>query len=179
MVHPLVEGYIRSHNEYDTKQAEIAIQISKKEAKIISLNRQLEKLREKKKKVKPPMPWTEVLRGINDELEAVSGLKMVYSGRTFGLRAETYLALTEPDKDDECRYNDWVYSLVITPDIIWQDDPHKVVDLQFYYDTGEVTEDFPNDTIGAINGMNNKTALLPLNAKEIYEIMKQVSAMKQ
>lgn len=178
-MHPLVESYVRSHDEYDTKQAEIATQISKKEDKIASLNRQLEKLKEKKKKVKPPMPWPEVLRGIKNELEEVSGLKMVYSGRTFGLRAETYLALAEPGKDDECRYDDWMYSLVITPDIIWQDDPHRVVDLQFYYDTGETTDDFQKDTIGAINGMNNKTALLPLNAKEIYEIMKQVAAMKQ
>lgn len=164
----LIEKFVQSHRVFDDTLEELNTQISKKEQKISALQRQLEKLKEKKKRLRSPMPWTDVLLDIKDELESLSGFKAEFGG-PFGIRAEFILSLIDPAMED--KYSGG-YCLTVTPDIIWCDDPHRVIDLKFYYDTGETTNDFCEGSIGARNGMNNKTALLPLDAKQIFEIMK-------
>lgn len=80
------------------------------------------------------------------DLEEFTGQPVSVSG-PFGLRAAVYIGLGEK-------------AITITPEF-----PDG--QLKLYYDTGETTDEYAPDTIGGINGFNNKQARLPQKIEDI------------
>ena len=51
--------------------------------------------------------------------------------------------------------------------------------LTIMYETGETTDRFAKDSVGALNGMNNVTKPLPNSVDEILKLMRDVGSLKQ
>ena len=103
--------------------------------------------------------WTDVLIALKEDMERVSGMKYRTSEQTFGLSCSSFIELRDEGTGEKM-------TLVVLPGYT---DANEVYIM---YTTGEMVDNYPAGSIGAINGMNNLTAPLPDTAEEIFELMK-------
>lgn len=130
---------------------------------------QAEHIREELRK-KESVSWVDgVVRPLAIALGEAAGLQSKVSGPC-GICCQVYITLCEDP----------------TRSLLGQD--HKTITLQpdfsedglvFRYETGEVTERFAKGTVGAMNGMNNVTEILPSSLDEILKLMRDVPSLRK
>ncbi len=130
---------------------------------------QAERIREELRK-KESVSWMDgVIKPLAEALAKETGLRSKVSGPC-GICCQVYITLCEDP----------------TRSFLGQD--HKTITLQpdfsedglvFRYETGEVTERFAKGTVGAMNGMNNVTEILPSSLDEILKLMRDVPSLRK
>ena len=108
--------------------------------------------------------WLDVLNALCDDVSAIVGYPHTKPDRTFGLRCETFVSWVDGDPEEDM-YEKTVYMLCVTPDST------KPEDFALSYDTGEHKGRYAAGTIGYLNGFDNVTAPLPLDAEKVAEIL--------
>ena len=146
----------------------IDMEIKKHRDAIQQLNKDKEEVQHKLN-ANPIPDWTEIFRDLGKELEVKTGKKCKVIG-PFGLCSRCYIDLLEPD--DDYPYKKPIQTLEIEPDF------HHEDIIRFLYCTGEEEEICPKGSVGAMSGMNRKTAPLPDDIDEVLKLFVTVDLRK-
>lgn len=150
---------------YNAHRRERDAEVQKLNDAIEKRHQQIQRLEKKKEKISSDCPnWIEeVIRPLALEISAKLNQYCDVKG-PFGIRAEAIIYIVEDP--DVSILDQGSRSITITPN--WNEDG----DMDFWYDTGEETDNFEKGTIGFLNGMNNITALLPDSVDDIIKLLK-------
>ena len=146
--------HIHNYIEARTKEKKLEVLVERAEMK-------LRKHREK------THSWIQmVAEPIAKELCEYTGHRYFEIYGPFGLRAETTIYLM--DREDLRIYEKPTWSITLTPDFSFvQPEP----DFRLFYDTGNIREVYPRNSIGGLNNFGHETALLPDTIEEIAKLL--------
>lgn len=142
-------------------------------AKVRKLQASIDKQQARLKKLESKSGWyRQILVPLAEQLSRE--LKMPYEiYGPFGLNCETSIYFfANGVKGDICKED--VYEITLHPASRYTGDWTVPYEDRFYitYNTGERNNDYPEGTIGYLNGFNNVAAELPDSMEEIIKIIK-------
>lgn len=158
-------GLSKFATNYNNRCREREEAIEKINVTIEKRRKQIQRLEKKRDKLALQAPdWVrDVMHPLAQEI--AMKLNQFYDVKgPFGIRAEVSIYIIEDPDMSIIDQGQW--SITITPHF------NNDGDMEFYYDTGEVKEDFAPGTVGSMNGMNNVEAPLPENIDEIIKLLK-------
>lgn len=166
--------YLEGYQEAKDKQAKQKSENETKRDYHYALVAKYERLIEEHKKKAEKYPyfvpcdisWLDILNRLCDDVSAIIGLPHSKADRTFGLRCEAFVTWSKDPENDPCE--DVKYFLCVTPT-----NTESADTFQLDYDTGEKKGKFARNSIGELNGFDNVTAPLPLDAEKVAEILKE------
>ena len=127
------------------------------------------RIREKIRKMETVSWMDNVIKPLAAALSEATGMYWKVSGPC-GICCRVYIDLCEdPDKPILFQSRK---EIILQPD--FTDDS-----LVLLYETGETTDRFAKDSVGALNGMNNVTKPLPNSVDEILKLMRDVGSLRQ
>ena len=149
------------------QEAELIIQRATARAQKKTI--EAERIREKLRRMET-VNWLDgVIKPLAAALAEATGLYWKVTGPC-GICCRVHIDLCEdPDKPVLFQSHK---EIVLQPD--FTDDG-----LAIMYETGETTERFAKDTVGALNGMNNVTKPLPNSVDEIFGLMRDVPSLRK
>lgn len=150
-MNPLVENWNREHKAYLEKLAKL-------EASVARAKKRLEKHQNSYP------TWLEsIVEPIAKQLAELRDMQYELYG-PFGLRSAVSIYLTPKDSDGNIVKNDtWSITITIRNiEGVWE----------ARYDTGNKDCYYPPNSIGAMNGFNKETALLPDTIEEINALLR-------
>lgn len=163
-----IEQYTKDYQQEKAERAELDEKRNYHKRLVDKYTRLAEMHQQKANKVpyygKTDASWLNVLNTLCDDVSAIVGYPHTKADCTFGLRCETYIFWVDGDPEAD-KYDNCVYSLTVTPDSI------KPEDFALSYDTGEHKGRYAAGSIGNLNGFDNVTAPLPLDAEKVAEIL--------
>lgn len=149
------------------QEAELIIQRATAKAQKKTI--QAERIREKLRRM-DTVSWIDgVIKPLAAALAETTGLYWKVTGPC-GICCRVHIDLCEdPDKPILFQSRK---EIVLQPDFTDEG-------LAILYETGETTDRFAKDTVGALNGMNNVTKPLPNSVDEILKLMRDVGSLRQ
>lgn len=108
-----------------------------------------------------------VAEPIAKELCEYTGHKHFEIYGPFGLRAETTIYLMDADERDIIHNDTW--SITMMPEFSFG---MAIPDFRLFYDTGNIREVYPRNSIGGLNNFGHETALLPDTVEEIAKLLR-------
>ncbi len=156
----------------DLKRRAVAEKICDKERSIERLQRQIEKL----EKSQYEDNWmTTLLHPLAAALTPLLECERYKIYGPFGLRASTSICFMKQGSDE----TGYILSLTMrtdyNEDALYKDRycPATTKSVQLFYDTFKRTKQYPEGSIGELNGFNNIEAPLPDDLQDIVKILKQ------
>lgn len=175
MIKELLAQYEEKRSTNESSVALIAEKIRRYEAAAEELEKRAAKKRlaaeqqETKLRKLPTVDWKdEVVVPLAEEMGKRLGKHPLISG-PFGLGAKVTIFLVDDLKVRHLEQDR--LEITVEPDF---EDKKLVLN----YETGEVADDYPPNSIGAMNGLNNVTARLPDSIEEIINLLKYRPAIK-
>ncbi len=172
-----VNDIYSAYLEKDKKRREIAEKICEKERSIDRLTAQINRLEKKQHEDN----WiNSLLHPLAATLTPLLNCERYKIYGPFGLRASTTICFLKQGTDDT------TYVLSLTMRTEYNDDarykerycPASTKGICLYYDTFKRTNEYPQGSIGELNGYNNIEEPLPDDFQEIVKILKQQEKTK-
>lgn len=153
-----VENREQALEAYEAKERKYQEELSR-------VQRKLARYQAKRGELIPTFNWIETfVHPLAQAIQQELGLASYEAYGPFGLRSEVsiFWHSSEDDLDKP------TYSLRLTP--------YNLATGVIHFDTGEVSEHYDPNTIGALNGLGNQTAPLPDSLDELIHQLKSMAS---
>ena len=154
-----VENREQALEAYEAKERRYQEELSR-------VQRKLARYQAKRGELIPTFNWIETfVHPLAQAVQQELGLSSYEVYGPFGLRSEVSIFW---DSAEVYSLNKSTYSLRLTP--------HDLAQGVIHFDTGEVSERFAPNTIGALNGLGNQTAPLPDSLDDLIHHLKLMAS---